>query len=72
MFKSSQHQVPYIVCVRVCVCVCDIFFESCISPVTLYKRHGRYYVERGSIFFVFLDYIYYQQQQFLQQKYKKN
>ena len=33
-----------------CVCVCDIYFKSCISQVKLYKIHGRYYVERGSAF----------------------
>ena len=42
------------VCVCVCAharaCVCDIYFKSCISQVKLYKIHGRYYVERGSVF----------------------
>ena len=51
------HRIPSTkLCVyaRARACVCDIYFKSCISQVTPYKIHGRYYVEeRGSAFFFF-------------------
>ena len=45
-----------------------LFTASCILQVTLYKIHGRYYIESGSVFFFFffLDCVKfncYQQQQ---------
>ena len=48
------------VCVCAYVCVCDIYFKICISKVTLYKIHGRYYVERGSAFsFLFFFFFFF-------------
>ena len=67
---ENIHIIPSTKCVCVCVCVCvcegereterktererERFFKSFISQATLHKIHGRYYVERGSVFFMFL------------------